>query len=43
MARLAEMGVSPTEPLSDGATELALELYVVSAVLLAVLYARAHY
>ncbi len=36
VARLAKMGVAPAEPLRDRAAELALELYVVGAVLLAV-------
>lgn len=36
MAWLAEVGVAPTEPLGDGAAELALELDKVQTVLLAV-------
>ena len=33
MARLAEVSISPTEPLGDGAAELALELDEILAVL----------
>lgn len=43
MARFTEMCIAPAEPLGNGAAELALELYVVCAVLLAVLDARTHY
>ena len=39
MARLAEVGITPTEPLGDRAAELALELDEFSAMRRAALYA----
>ncbi len=38
MARIAEVGVSPTEPLGDVAAKLAFEFYIISAMRLAILY-----